>query len=371
MRYARKERAEDSRWMQRCVQLARKGYGYVRPNPMVGAVIVKNGKLIAEGYHQKFAGPHAEVHALRRAGKRAKGAVLYVNLEPCAHYGKTPPCVDAIIHAGIKEVVVGSLDPNPFVPGRGAAQLRKAGIKVRVGIERVAAEALNEKFYTFMRTGLPFVGYKVAQTLDGKIADVNGKSKWITGPNSRKYAHSLRLGYDAVLVGARTVRMDDPELTIRLVQGPNPVRVVVDGRMSVPPQRKIFDESRARTVILTSGKAFLKHARRVKEFQRRHVELIPVSKSWDLDPRLVLKALAGLGITSVLIEGGSETSGKFLRSRIGGKLHCFIGPKIIGGGKESFRFSPPAGLLQAARLTRSTWRSLDEDLLIEGSIEFP
>lgn len=367
---AGKAQKEESLWMARCIELARKGYGFVRPNPMVGCVIVKKGKLIAEGYHKRFAGPHAEADALRRAGKRAKGAVLYVNLEPCAHFGKTPPCVDAIIRSGIRKVVVGSLDPNPFVPGGGARRLRKAGISVRVGVERTAAEFLNEKFYAFMKTGLPYVGYKVAQTLDGRIADVHDSSKWITGFSSRRYAHAIRMGYDAVLIGAQTVRKDDPELTVRHVVGPNPVRVVVDGRMSVPLQRRMFNGSQARTIILTSEKAYRQQSRTVRDLRSRRVEVIPVSKSWNLAPKSVLKTLAALGITSVLIEGGSDTAGRFLRSSIGGMLHCFVAPKIIGGGTESFRFSPPMKLPHALRLTRSTIRLLGEDLLIEGSIEF-
>ena len=200
----------DRKFITRCFDLALKGKGTVSPNPMVGCVIVKNGRIVGEGYHRRFGGAHAEVEALKRAGLKAHRAALYVNLEPCSHHGKTPPCVDAIIRSGIKRVVTSCIDPNRLVAGKGIRALRQAGISVRVGILAEEAEALNEKYFYFMRKKVPFVGLKIAQTLDGRSADARGQSKWITSPAARAAGHSIRSEYDAILVGAGTVRKDNP-----------------------------------------------------------------------------------------------------------------------------------------------------------------
>ena len=205
--------------MQRCLEIARNGAGKVSPNPMVGCVIFRHGKIVGEGFHQQFGGPHAEIIALLHAGKNARGATLFVNLEPCAHFGKTPPCADAIVQSGISKVVIASKDPNPLVSGKGIRRLREVGIRVELGILRKEAELLNEKFFKCMTTGLPFVGIKLAQTLDGRIADAAGKSKWLTSEVTRKEVHRLRSEYDAVMVGASTVLKDDPELTVPTCEG--------------------------------------------------------------------------------------------------------------------------------------------------------
>ncbi len=361
----------DRQFMQRCLDLARRGLGYVNPNPMVGCVIVKSGKIIAEGYHERFGGPHAEVNALKKLGRGAKGATLYVNLEPCSHFGKTPPCVDAIIAAGIKRVVAASQDPNPLVGGKGFAKLRAARVRTRVGVLRREAELLNEKFYTFMRIGLPFVAVKIAQTLDGRIADVHGSSKWITSESTRKEAHRLRAEYDAVLVGATTVRRDNPELTVRTVKGRNPVRIVIDGQLRLKPNFRVFNTRQAKTILVTSLQAANSKNSLVTKLSKQGVQVITAGRTPKLDPLRVLRALAGLGISSVLIEGGSNTIGTFLQKRRVHAVCCFIAPKFLGGGLASISFQSPLRLSRTIRLRHIQVNRFDNDILIQGSVVYP
>lgn len=359
---------DDEKYIERCFELARRGMGRVSPNPLVGCVIVRDGKLVAEGYHQRFGGPHAEVLALRKAGKKARGATLYVNLEPCSHHGKTPPCTEAIIAAGVKRVVASTKDPNPLVAGSGFEKLRKAGIQVHVGVLRNEAEELNEKFVTFMKTGFPFVGVKVAQTLDGKIADPFGRSKWITDEEARTYAHQLRTEYDAILVGAGTVQRDDPQLTVRKVQGRNPLRVVLDGRLSVKPNAKVFKTRNAQTIVLTSTLAMKKYPRKVGQLTMRGVDVLSVERNTDLDPKAVLAVLGEMNISSVLVEGGAHTISRFLEEGLVQKVHCFIAPKILGAGLEGWRLQSGRRLSQSIQLKNVRLRMVGKDLLLEGRI---
>ncbi|MCD6129075.1 bifunctional diaminohydroxyphosphoribosylaminopyrimidine deaminase/5-amino-6-(5-phosphoribosylamino)uracil reductase RibD, partial [Candidatus Bipolaricaulota bacterium] len=238
-------------YMRRALELARLGEGYTRPNPLVGAVVVKDGEVIAEGYHARYGGPHAEMVALSRAGERARGADLYVNLEPCVHWGKTPPCVDRIIAAGIRRVILAARDPNPLVNGKGVDKLRSAGIEVVEGVLREEAEKLNEIFFHWVKTQRPFVALKLAMSLDGKIASRTGKSRWITGEEARKKVHELRRRYAAVLVGVNTVLTDDPQLTVREVEGPQPLRIVLDSRGRIPLSAKVLS-GEAPTLIATT-----------------------------------------------------------------------------------------------------------------------
>ncbi len=360
--------AVDRKHIERCLQLARKGQRRVSPNPMVGCVIVRNGNVVAEGYHQKFGGSHAEASALKRAGSKARGATLYVNLEPCSHHGKTPPCVDAIVAAGVKRVVASSKDPNPVVSGSGFRELKRAGVHVRVGELQREAEELNEKFFTFMKTGLPFVGVKVAQTLDGRIADAWGASKWITGEKARKHSHKLRTEYDAVLVGARTVLRDDPRLTVRWVKGRNPVRIVVDGKLSVRPSARVFRTNEARTLLLTSTQAMRKQPVKVQRLSRRGVEIIPVQNTFRLRPKEILTTLARLNISSVLMEGGSRTIAPFVEAALVQKIHCFVAPKVLGAGLNSLALNRPVSLSKSVRVTDLVVARVGIDLLIEGRI---
>ncbi len=359
---------DDAKYIKRCFELARKGNGRVSPNPLVGCVIVRDRRIVAEGYHQRFGGPHAEVVALRRAGTMARGSTLYVNLEPCSHYGKTPPCTEAILAAGVKRVVACMKDPNPLVAGTGFAKLRTAGVQVSVGVLRREAEELNKKFVTFMRTGLPFVGVKVAQTLDGKIADVVGRSQWITGEEARTYAHQLRSTYDAILVGAGTVLRDNPRLTVRNVNGRNPLRVVLDGKLSVDPTARLFDTRVARTIVLTSAAATKTNRRKVRQLTKRGVEVLSVQGRTELHPKEVLAVLGGLQVSSVLIEGGSRTISKFLEADLVQTVHCFIAPRIFGEGLDAWKLSQGRLLSRSIQLKNVAIRTLGRDLLVEGSM---
>jgi diaminohydroxyphosphoribosylaminopyrimidine deaminase / 5-amino-6-(5-phosphoribosylamino)uracil reductase len=352
--------------MQRCLELAQKGAGTVNPNPMVGCVIVQNGKIIGEGFHKIFGGPHAEIFALKSAGKKAKGATLYVSLEPCVHFGKTPPCTDAIIRAGISKVVIASKDPNPLVRGKGIRQLRTAGIQVKVGLLEKEAELLNEKFFTFMKTGLPFVGIKLAQTLDGRIADVTGKSKWITSQTARKEVHRLRYEYGAVLVGANTILKDNPELTVRFVKGRNPVRIVVDGRLSLPTSRKIFNTFAAPTWLLTSVKAVKANIQKVQKLVSQGVRVLPVSSAYSINAESILRTLAMERVSSVFVEGGACTVDGFVSRSLADKLYLFTAPKILGGGLNGFCFKTPNILNKSQKLIVTKTSSVGDDLLIEA-----
>ena len=352
--------------MQRCLQLARNGAGKVSPNPLVGCVIVRNGKMVGEGFHARFGGPHAEIVALHNAGSKARGAALYVNLEPCAHFGKTPPCTDAILQAGISRVVVAARDPNPLVRGRGINRLREAGLRVEAGLLRKDAELLNEKFFKFMKTGMPFVGIKLAQTVDGKIADTSGASQWITSPAARKEVHRLRGDYDAVLVGAGTVLHDNPALTVRLVKGKNPVRIVLDGRLSLPVQRAIFDTTAAPTWLFTSARAVKENIQKVQKLISNGVRILPIASSSHLNTQVILRTLASEGISSVFVEGGARTVSGFANHALADMLYLFVGPKVLGGGLDGWSGTTPRLLHTPIRVK---WRSISmigKDLMMEA-----
>jgi diaminohydroxyphosphoribosylaminopyrimidine deaminase/5-amino-6-(5-phosphoribosylamino)uracil reductase len=358
--------ASDLECMNRCLELARGGIGRVSPNPLVGCVIVRNSKIVGEGFHQQFGGPHAEILALVHAGKKAGGATLFVNLEPCAHFGKTPPCVDAIIRAGIAAVVIATEDPNPLVAGRGVRRLREAGIRVRSGILREEARRLNEKFFKFMESGMPFVGIKIAQTLDGTIADFSGRSRWITSKEARRVAHRLRSEYDAVMVGATTVVRDNPELTVRLFKGRNPVRVVLDGSLSTPVNRKIFTTSAAPTWVLTSKSALRSKGAKARALSSKGVRVLAVSSTVHIGENDILRTLAKEGISSVLIEGGSRTIAGFVSRKSGDKLYLFTAPKILGGGLKAFQFPHPRRLEASLEVTHIRQSFAGNDIVMEA-----
>ncbi len=247
----RRRAAADLRAMGEALRLAERGLGRTSPNPAVGAVVVRGGRRVGRGYHRRAGGPHAEVFALREAGTRARGATLYVTLEPCCHFGRTPPCVAAVVGSGISRVVVGALDPNPRVRGRGVAQLRRAGLRVDVGVRQEECQALNEDFAKYVTRGLPFVVLKLAATLDGRIASAGGDSRWVTGAAARRRVHEMRNRFDAVVVGSETVLADDPLLTCRLRGGRHPLRVVLDGRLRCPTSARVFTRDPQRTRLYT------------------------------------------------------------------------------------------------------------------------
>ncbi|MBT6600064.1 MAG: bifunctional diaminohydroxyphosphoribosylaminopyrimidine deaminase/5-amino-6-(5-phosphoribosylamino)uracil reductase RibD [Nitrospina sp.] len=357
--------------MNLALDLARKSEGQTNPNPLVGAVIVKSGKVVAKGYHEKAGLPHAEAIALNKAGTKARGADLYVNLEPCCHHGRTPPCTEAIISAGIKRVILGIRDPNRLVNGRGIRFLRKQGVEVVIGVLRRDCHKINEHFIKYITTGRPWVILKSAASLDGKIATRTGDSKWITGSKARAYAHRLRSRVDAILVGAETVRMDDPQLTVRPKKKGmrNPVRIIVSGKGSISTSAKIFNNAHKERVIYVAN-ASLPLVRK-KKLQKIGVEVLLVKyRKKKVDLPLLMDALGKMKITSIMIEGGSEISGNALKEKLVDKLIYFLAPKIIGGKNAP----GPVGGQGISRIEdfievkEISIEKLGNDFVIEGNI---
>ncbi|GAB6137426.1 bifunctional diaminohydroxyphosphoribosylaminopyrimidine deaminase/5-amino-6-(5-phosphoribosylamino)uracil reductase RibD [Halanaerobaculum tunisiense] len=358
-------------YMQQAIELARRATGRTSPNPLVGAVIVKNGEIISQGYHHYAGGAHAEVNALQKAGPTAQGATMYVTLEPCTHHGKTPPCTEAIIASGIKRVVIAMKDPNPQVAGEGIKQLQEAGIAVEVGVLAEQARELNEVFIKYITTQQPFVLLKNAVTLDGKIATKTGDSKWITGPESRQLVHNLRDQVDAILVGVGTVLADDPRLTTRLPdrEGEDPIRIILDSKLETPCNANVINqESAANTIIATTSQA----AREKKELlTQAGADIIEVGSS-EVDLNLLLDKLGEQEITSLLVEGGSQVNTSFWEAELVDKLYYFIAPKIIGG-REAVSVVSGTGVEQikeGIKLTDKDVSLSGEDILVVGYPEY-
>ncbi len=359
-------------FMQRALALAKKGKGRTSPNPLVGAVIVKAGKCIGEGYHQKAGGAHAEIHALQAAGEAAKGATLYTNLEPCCHWGRTPPCTDALIEAGISAVYVAELDVNPQVAGKGIRQLEAAGIYVNVGVCAEDAAHLNEVHRKYIRTGRPFVILKTAMSLDGKIATSSGESQWITSTASRQLVHEIRDAVDAILVGIGTVIRDNPRLTTRLLHrsGKDAVRVVLDSQGRTPADARIFNtSSRAEVIIAVGPDAPAKNVYALTTAGAKVITL-PINQG-HLCIKTLMDMLGAHDITSVLIEGGAEVNASAVTAGVVDKFMCFVAPKLIGGAHApgplgGAGIHPLAAAPQLQRLTVQHVQSGDGDLLIEG-----
>ncbi|MBF2086588.1 bifunctional diaminohydroxyphosphoribosylaminopyrimidine deaminase/5-amino-6-(5-phosphoribosylamino)uracil reductase RibD [Thermoleptolyngbya sp. C42_A2020_037] len=347
--------------MRRCLELAQRARGQTAPNPMVGAVVVKDGQIVGEGFHPQAGQPHAEVFALREAGDRAAGATVYVNLEPCSHFGRTPPCADALIAAGVARVVVGMVDPNPQVAGRGLEKLRAAGIAVIVGVEEAACQALNEPFVYRITHQKPLGILKYAMTLDGKIATTTGHSAWVTSPASRQVVHELRAGCDAVVIGGNTVRRDNPLLTSH-GQGHNPLRVVMSRRLDLPADAKLWQTAETPTVVFTETGA--------NPDVRQHLQKLGVEvvEQPDLTPAAVMADLYHRGAMAVLWECGGTLAARAIADGSIQKVLAFIAPKIIGGAAAP---SPVGDLgltlmTEAIALERVQWRTIGQDLLIEG-----
>ncbi len=352
----------DEHWMGRCLELAALAWGRTSPNPMVGAVVVHDGLAVGEGFHPKAGEPHAEVFALDAAGTLARGATLYVNLEPCNHFGRTPPCTEAIIEGGIERVVVGMVDPNPLVAGRGVERLRAAGIAVETGVLKDACEQLNEAFAHFMTTGRPFGVLKYAMTLDGKVATRTGHSYWVTGEPARTHVHRLRALYDAVIVGGNTVRHDDPQLTVRLVEGRQPLRVVLSRTLAIPPTARIWDQSEASTLVFTGTESDERERERLLECGVA-VQVLP-----ELTPAAVFAQLAQRSCLSALWECGGTLAWSALTDGTVQKVVGFIAPKLIGGASAQ---TPLAGegfarMYEAIELTRLNLEPIGEDWIFSG-----
>jgi len=353
--------------MSLALELAGQARGRTSPNPLVGAVIVKNETIIGTGYHHKAGTPHAEVHALAAAGEEARGADLYVTLEPCNHYGRTPPCTEAIIKAGIKRVFVALEDPNPLVSGQGVARLRSGGLEVSVGLMAAKAGRQNEVFLKYIQTGLPFVALKAAMSLDGKIATAAGQSKWITGEEARLHGHGLRNSYDAILVGLGTVQADNPSLTCRLPngQGRDPLRIIVDSKLTISKEAQVLqNNSQAPAIIATTAQAA---QQRVAELGQLAQVLI-VNDGPQVSLPELLRLLAKQEITSVLVEGGGLINGSFLREQLVDKYYFYLAPKLIGGSGAPgpFQGIGTEELIRVPQLKELTVDYLGRDLLIIG-----
>ena len=358
----------DEYYMKLAIALARKGRGYVSPNPLVGAVIVKNDRIISRGYHQRFGGNHAEINALKNAVEDVAASTLYVTLEPCCHEGKTPPCIDSIVEHKIARVVIGTIDPNPLVSCQGINYLQSLGIEVKIGVLENNCRKLNEVFFHFMKTGLPFVTIKYAQTLDGRIATATGESQWISSEASLKYTHQLRASHDAILVGAGTVIKDNPELTVRLVRGRNPLRVIVDSELKIPKQAKVFHNiSEARTLIATIKTSADPKFQSIAD---SGVEIITIKadRKGNVDLIKLFKILAARNISSILIEGGAQIITSTLKNNLANRLITIIAPKILGSGIEAVGDLNIRKLSLAKKLSIQKVSRCGDDIIIDSRL---
>jgi diaminohydroxyphosphoribosylaminopyrimidine deaminase / 5-amino-6-(5-phosphoribosylamino)uracil reductase len=364
-----KDRARDEAFMRLALRQAARGLGRTSPNPVVGAVVVKAGRVLAAGYHRRAGLDHAEVAALRRLGFRAPGADLYVTLEPCDHQGRTPPCTEAVIRAGVRRVVVAMRDPCKLVDGRGLARLRRAGIAVEVGVLAAEARRVAEHFVCAQERGRPFVTWKAAVTLDGRIATRTGDSRWVTGPGARGLGHQLRDTHDAILVGAGTVRVDDPLLTTRRPGGRDPVRVVLDGRLTISPRARLLHSgSPAQTLVACTRDA---PERRARALAAAGAEVLRLpGRGGRVRPQALLAALLERGILSVLLEGGGEAAATFLEAGLVDKVVAIVAPKLVGG-----RAAVPmlggrgvARMADAVELCDTTHRRRGQDLVVTGYV---
>lgn len=364
---------DDTQYMRMALDLARKGWGYTSPNPMVGAVVVKDGAVIGKGFHERVGGPHAEINAIDDAGDAARGADLYVTLEPCNHTGRTPPCTEKILAAGIRRVFVAMDDPNPQVTGGGGDYLRSKGIPVATGILEQEAQRLNEIFVKFMKTRRPFVMLKCASTLDGRIATRTGDARWVTGEASRAYVHHLRHGVDGIMVGIGTVLADDPSLTTRLdgAGGVDPTRIILDTRLSIPEDAKVLTIASAAGAIIAAGEEAPAEKERRLANSGATVLRLPRAADGGIDLGALMDRLGGMGVTSVLVEGGSRVMASALKSGVADKIMFFYAPKILGGddGYPICRGGAPALMRDCIPVNKTAVHRFGEDVMIEGYID--
>lgn len=353
-------------YMEKALSWAASLGGQTEPNPKVGALLVKDHEIVGIGAHLKAGEPHAEIHALKMAGDRARGATLYVTLEPCSHIGRTPPCAEAVIEAGVKKAVIATLDPNPIVAGRGVEMLKEAGIEVKIGVCQQQAVRMNETFNKFITTGKPFVTIKTASTLDGKVATETGSSRWISGPDSRAEVHRMRHEHQAILVGIGTVLQDDPALTVRLPGGgKNPIRVVLDSTLRIPLHCRLVNDGQAPTWIYTTTEA---SAEKKEALMARGVSVFTVSDGPKVNIEKMLSHLGERGIASLLVEGGAQINGSFLQAQAVDKIVAFIAPKLVGGASAPTPFGGQGIKLMedAIRLRDVSYRQVGDDLRVDG-----
>lgn len=360
----------DEQYMHRAIDLARRGLGRTAPNPPVGAVLVRDGKIVGDGFHPAAGQPHAEIFALREAGELARGADLYVTLEPCCHQGRTGPCTEALIDAGVARVFVGTRDPNPRVSGRGMAHLRDGSIEVFCGILESACQELIAPFAKHVTSGLPYVVFKAAMTLDGQTATASGDSQWISCPESREMVHQLRNQVDGIMVGSGTVKTDDPQLTTRLAEGGrNPVRIVFDGKLETAAHSRVYSQSPESRAILVTASGHL--AAELQPYLASGVEIIQVGRSVDgLNLPAALCELGKKNLQYLLLEGGSVLGGAMLRAGLVDRLMIFVAPKLLGGVGRSLLAGEGAPVMGNARKVLNLRAcQVGEDILIEGEVQ--
>lgn len=360
----------EEKYMRRALQLAEKGAGFVSPNPLVGAVIVKNGRVIGEGYHRRCGGPHAERNALASCSEDPRGAVLYVTLEPCCHWGKTPPCTEAVLQSGISAVVIGSRDPNPLVMGRGANILQAAGVDVIADFMKDQCDRINPVFFHYITSKTPFVTMKYAMTMDGKIATCAGHSRWITGEEARKRVHEDRHRFSAIMVGVGTVAADDPLLTCRIENGKNPIRIICDTRLSTPLHARVVATAKEiPTIVATS----CGEEKKQKPFIERGCRILQVEQGDDghLDLSDLMNKLGKERVDSVLLEGGSRLNWSALKAGVVQRVQAYVAPKLFGGesakspvGGKGAEFPDQAVMLRNPQIT-----VIDQDILIESEVQ--
>lgn len=360
---------QDRQYMKMALELAQKGMGFTAPNPMVGAVIVKNGRIIGQGYHRKYGGLHAEREALAACTEEPEGASIYVTLEPCCHYGKQPPCVNAILEAGIRRVIIGSSDPNPLVAGKGIRILKDHGIEVTENILKEECDKLNEAFFYYIQNKKPYVVMKYAMTMDGKIAAYTGESKWVTGEAARIHVQEQRLKYTGIMVGVRTVLADDPMLTCRLENSRNPVRIICDSHLRTPLTSKIVRTAETIPTILASSS---KDQQKIKNYEELGCQVLYVpEKNGHIDLNRLMELLGAAKIDSILLEGGGSLNWSALESGIVQKVQTYIAPKLFGGEEaktpvEGKGFPDPAS---AVLLKNSEIIRIGDDFLIESEVK--
>ena len=349
------------KYIELALKLAEKGKGKTSPNPLVGCIIVKRNAIIGKGYHKKAGEDHAEIIAIKEAGKKANNATLYVTLEPCSHWGKTPPCTERIVEAGIREVIIAMSDPNPLVEG--FKELKFRGIKTRIGILENKAKKMNESYIKYIKTKRPFVVVKSAMSMDGKIATRTGDSKYITGREARKYVHQLRSELDAIMVGINTILKDNPLLTVRLVKGRNPIKIVVDSHLKIPLNAKVIKDP-TKLVIATTKNA---PKAKMKKLQQKGVNVLIIdSKRGKVDLDKLMKQLGKLEITSIMVEGGAELNSEAIKSGIVDKILFFLAPSVIGEGLGAIGDLGIKKVDRSIKLKHLSSRRIGKDILVEG-----
>lgn len=354
----------DESYIKLTLEIAKKGIGFVSPNPLVGCIIVKDNRIISAGYHQKYGENHAEINAIEKSTESVEGSTLYVNLEPCVHYGKTPPCVDKIIEKKINRVVIGTLDMNPLVSGKGVKKLIENGVEVKVGLLENECIDLNRFFFKYITKKIPYITLKIAQTIDGKIADLKGNSKWITSKHARRYVHLLRSKYDAVLIGSNTVRKDNPLLTVRFTEGRNPKRLILDTKLELNLNYKIFNTEK--NIYIITSKESEKKKRKIKSLMDLGCKIIFVpSDNGKISLPNALKEIMKENIASILVEGGSQIFTSFIKQNLFDEMRLFMSPKLLGKGLNVINDIGINSINKSLKLKINNFEKIGDDLVVD------